>query len=94
MKSIICASLMILLFSGSSALALPGDSTEGKELHEANCTGCHDTGVYTRKDRKVQSLDALQQQMSNCGHAVGRTFTETETQNLVKYLNETFYKFQ
>jgi hypothetical protein len=26
------------------AAALPGDSAEGKRLHDANCMGCHDTG--------------------------------------------------
>ena len=24
--------------------------------NDANCMGCHDTGIYTRKDRLVQSL--------------------------------------
>jgi cytochrome c5 len=27
-----------------------GDSADGKRLHDANCMGCHDTGIYIRKD--------------------------------------------
>src|SRR4029079_236946 len=26
-----------------------------RRVHDANCMGCHDTGIYTRKDRLVQS---------------------------------------
>ena len=38
------------------AAALPGDSAEGKRLHDANCMGCHNTGIYTRKDRLIAVL--------------------------------------
>ena len=66
MKSILCVSLLILLMPSAYAAALPGDSADGKRLHDANCMGCHDTGVYTRKDRLVQSLDALKKQLASC----------------------------
>ena len=94
MKLFPCAATMMVMLASGSALALPGDSADGKQLHEANCTGCHDTSVYTRKDRAVQSMAALQKQMNNCGHATGRTYTEAEMQNMVKYLNDEFYKFE
>ena len=58
MKSILCVSLLILLMPSAYAAVLPGDSAEGKRLHDANCMGCHDTGIYTRKDHLVRSLDA------------------------------------
>ncbi len=94
MKSILCALLWVLLIPGAHAAALSGDSTDGKRLHDANCTGCHDTSVYTRKDRMVQSLDGLEQQMSNCGHVANKKFSAAETQNMIKYLNDEFYHFQ
>jgi len=72
---------------------LPGNSAEGKRLLQANCTGCHDTGVFTRKDRSVQSLDGLRQQLESCSHMAGKHFSTIETQNLIKYLNDTFYRF-
>ena len=50
MKSILGVSLLILLMPSAYAVALPGDSAEGQRLHDANCMGCHDTGIYTRKN--------------------------------------------
>ena len=29
------------------------DSAEGQRLHDANCMGCHNTSIYTRKDRLI-----------------------------------------
>jgi len=40
-----------------------GDGVEGKRLHDANCTGYHDTAIYAREDRVVRSSDALKQQL-------------------------------
>jgi cytochrome c553 len=93
-RSILGVLLLILLMSSASASELPGDSTEGKRLYDANCMGCHDTGVHTRKDRIVQSLDALKKRLGDCSHMAGKEFSATETQNLIKYLNDQFYQFR
>ena len=94
MKSILCASLsMILMMPSAHAASLPGDSADGKRLHDANCMGCHDTGIYTRKDRLVQSLDALKKQLASCSHMAKKEFSASETQNIIKYLNDQFYHF-
>ena len=63
MKSFLFVSLLVLFMPGAYAAPLPGDSANGKRLYDANCTGCHDTSVLTRKDRLVQSLDALKEQL-------------------------------
>jgi len=93
MKSILCPSLMILLIQSAYAASLPGDSTDGKSLHDASCMGCHDTGIYSRTDRAVQSLDALKEQLAGCSHMAQKKFSASETQNLIKYLNDQFYHF-
>ena len=93
MKCILYASLMILLTPIAHA-ALPGDSADGKRLHDANCMACHDTAVYTRKDRFVRSLDALKQQLEGCSHMAKKEFSAIETQNIIKYLNDRFYQFR
>ena len=85
--------LSIALAPGARA-ALEGNSAEGKRLHDASCTGCHDTQVYTRKERSVRSFDGLKQQLQNCSHMAGKQFSPIETQNLLKYLNDTFYQFR
>jgi mono/diheme cytochrome c family protein len=74
--------------------ALPGDGAQGKKLHDANCAGCHDTGVYTRPNRKIKSLAALNEQLAACSHAGPVTLTDDEQESVVRYLNEQFYKFK
>ena len=73
---------------------LPGDSVDGKRLHDANCMGCHDTSIYTRKDRLVRSLDALKSRLGSCTHMANKEFSAIETQNIIKYLNDQFYQFR
>ena len=84
---------VVLLVTASAHAALPGDAADGKRLHEAYCTGCHDTAVYTRKDHVVRSLDGLKQQLQACSHMANKEFTSAEAQNLIKYLNDRFYRF-
>ncbi len=93
MQSILRVLLLILLTPSAYAAELPGDSADGKRLHDANCMGCHDTGVFTRKDRHVGSLDALKEQLASCTHMAKKEFTAIETQNILKYLNDQFYQF-
>ena len=77
-----------------ASAALPGDSAAGKKLHDAHCMSCHDASIYTRKDRQIKSLGALGEQLNECTHAAQVTLTEAEQKNLIKYLNEQFYKFK
>lgn len=84
---------MFSLIALPAHAALPGDSTAGKKLHDANCVRCHDTSVYTRKDRHVKSSDALREQLSACSHGASLTLTDDEQKSIVKYLNDQFYKF-
>ena len=93
MKSILCVSLSILLMASAYAASLPGDSAAGKRLLDANCMACHQTGIFTRKDRKVQSLTALKEQLVACSHAAKKEFSASEMQDLLKYLNDQFYRF-
>jgi mono/diheme cytochrome c family protein len=88
--------LLIAIFSSTvvpAHAALPGDSAEGKKLHDANCVRCHDASVYTRKDRHIKSPDALREQLSACSHGAQVTLTDDEQKSIVKYLNDQFYKF-
>jgi mono/diheme cytochrome c family protein len=93
METILSLSLSILL-SSAYAAPLPGDSAEGKRLYDANCMGCHDTNVLTRKDRTLQSLDALKGRLASCAHMASKQLSESETQDLLKYLNDQFYNFR
>jgi len=55
---------------------------------------CHNASVYTRRDRQVNSLSALNQQVDGCVHGAHLTLTPDQQKSLVKYLNEQFYKFK
>ena len=93
MKRGLVVSLWVALMPSAYAEST-GDNADGKRLHDANCMGCHDTAIYTRKDRSVRSADALKQQLGECGHLVKKEFSPVETQNILKYLNDEFYHFR
>jgi len=94
MKTITYASLLVLLAPSAYAASLPGDGANGKRLVDANCMACHQTDIFTRKDRQVQSLDALKEQLVACSHAAKTDFSASEMQDLLKYLNDQFYRFE
>ena len=85
--------LITILVVGSAQASLEGNSADGKRLHDAKCVACHDTNVYTRKGRQIQSLEGLKQQMENCSHMARIELSEPEKRNIVKYLNDQFYRF-
>lgn len=93
MKRIVFLALATLLVANAHT-AVPGDGTHGQRLLQANCTGCHDSSVYTRPNRMMHSLDELKHQVEGCGHAAKKEFSSTEVQDLVKYLNDRYYHFQ
>ncbi|HZP87280.1 MAG TPA: cytochrome c [Burkholderiales bacterium] len=90
----ISAGFTIIVLTGAAHAALPGDAAAGKRLHDTYCTGCHNTSVYTRKDRSIQSLDALQAQLKGCSHMAGKELSAAEARDLLKYLNDQFYRLQ
>ena len=92
-KSLLYAAVMAPMALGALA-ATSSDKSDGKRLHDTNCVGCHDSTVYTRKTRSVNSLDALKQQLETCGHASNKGLTPIEKQHIIKYLNDSFYHFR
>lgn len=90
----------LLLATSSQSLA-SGDVDRGRELHNENCISCHanmlggdGTGIYTRPDRKIESYAALKNQVKRCKTALGAEWPEHQADDVVAYLNETFYKFK
>ncbi|MHB8744811.1 MAG: c-type cytochrome [Sulfuricaulis sp.] len=85
---------LIVVSLPAYAVDLPGNVAAGKKLYDANCTSCHTDSVYTRPDRKITSLDGLTQQIHSCGHAANVKLKQAQVDDLVKYLNTTYYKFK
>jgi mono/diheme cytochrome c family protein len=81
----------------ASAMA---DAERGKALHAEHCVSCHVSltggdanGLYTRKERKVQSLDALRAQVRRCEQNLNLTWFDDDVDAVTQYLNEQFYHY-
>ncbi|NIR59217.1 MAG: cytochrome c [Gammaproteobacteria bacterium] len=84
----------VLAWLLTGAYAQAADLEHGKTLHEANCVKCHGTEVYTRADRRIHSLEALEAQVRRCRNSLGATWSEDHIADLVHYLNHSFYHFR
>ena len=85
---------IILLLVSQGVLADADAQFQGEVLHSEKCTGCHGTEVYTRENRRVSSLTALDKQVNICmKNAAKADWTPEQTTAVVEYLNSKFYKF-
>jgi cytochrome c len=86
---------LVAMFSVNVAQAaelILGDPVKGKELHNRDCVACHDSSVYTRPNR-IKSLSGLEQQVQMCSNMLNKGYDEDAQANIVKYLNDSYYKF-
>ncbi|MGB0846338.1 MAG: c-type cytochrome [Thiolinea sp.] len=70
------------------------DAHPGKALHDANCISCHDTGVYTREDRKIGDFPKLLAQVKRCDANLGSRLFDEEIEQVADYLNKAHYKYE
>ncbi|UCB55058.1 MAG: hypothetical protein JSW45_00515 [Thiotrichales bacterium] len=76
----------------------PGKNTEklykhGNTVHSNHCLKCHTDSVYTRENRFVKSLNALGKQVVRCKNNTGAPWYDEDTEAVVHFLNEKYYKF-
>lgn len=76
------------------------DPRRGEELHRANCVACHVnmTGgdgsvLYTRHNRRVQSLSGLEAQVRRCESNLELKWFDEDIEAVVGYLNDKYYHF-
>lgn len=69
------------------------DENSGEALHQANCSKCHGTDIYTKADRKVTSLEALASRVAMCDANIGSQLFPEDLDKITTYLNDSFYKF-
>jgi cytochrome c2 len=92
---------LILPLNVMAAALLPGQAENGKKLHDSHsCISCHSqmTGgkpdlLYTRADHRVTDIGGLMKQVSGCNKMQRVGLDESEVNDVVKYLNNSFYKF-
>ncbi len=87
-----------IIISNSS---FAGDIKRGQELHDENCISCHKSmqggdgsGIYTREDRRIDSFAALTKQVKRCKTSLGVSWPEHQIEDVIAYLNDSFYKFK
>lgn len=66
---------------------------QGNKMHSEHCYKCHTDKVYTRDDRFVKSLSALGKQVVRCKDNTGAPWFDEDTDAVVYFLNEKYYKF-
>ena len=101
MKYRLVPSLLLSLgLLGLAGLAHADEPSRGKELHQANCVSCHVnmTGgdgsvLYTRNNRRVQSLTGLEAQVRRCESNLELKWFDDDIEAVTKYLNATYYHF-
>ncbi len=91
----------LLLACLSSSAASAADSQHGKTLHDANCIACHVSltggdphGLYTRNNRRIDSLSSLQTQVQRCELAQGLQWFPDDIESVAQFLDQRFYKFE
>lgn len=88
------ALLSVGLASILSTSTQAADVAQGKTLHAAKCTGCHDTGQYTRPNRIIHNVEDLHARVKFCDGAANANFSASDIDDVVAYLNADFYKFK
>lgn len=91
--TILMAAVLTLAIAPVSA----DDLAEGKALHDEKCLNCHmmddHTQLYTRKDRKVDSLKSLGGFVSSCVQNLNIDWFPEDEHKVRDYINATWYKF-
>ncbi|NOZ37124.1 MAG: hypothetical protein GXP11_03460 [Gammaproteobacteria bacterium] len=92
---------VLVLTNLLAANAHASDASNGKILHDANCIRCHKSimngdpdSIYTRKDRRINSYQGLQNQVNRCKNNIGIAWPQEQINDVVTYLNQNFYKFK
>ena len=89
-----------LILTALANPVLASDINRGKSLHDDSCIECHvsiqggdGSGIYTRPDRRIDSLPALSSQVNRCKDSMGVSWPQDQIDDVVAYLNKTYYKF-
>ena len=72
------------------------DPGRGKLLYQTHCGDCHYERVHQRDREKsaVRTLSDLRDQVARRAAQTGRPFTLEDLEDLVEYLNRSYYKLR
>ncbi|MCG6873343.1 MAG: cytochrome c [Gammaproteobacteria bacterium] len=93
--------LILLAGTASADELLAGNPESGQQLHAQYCTSCHTqqfggdgSGMYSRPDRRVNSIEALMGQVAFCVKNTAPQLTSAQVDDLVSYLNQQHYHLE
>jgi mono/diheme cytochrome c family protein len=99
MKALVIFALSTLIVTNAHAASTP-DFKAGEKLVKSQCISCHassfggdGSGIYTREYRKVRSFNGLKAQVTNCNTMLNLKWFDDDEQQVVQYLNQTYYHF-
>ena len=84
--------LLAVIVTGSPTVM--ADAARGQTLHDEHCMKCHDNSVYTRPDCFVKNREGLAKQVKRCQQSLGVKWFDDEVNDVVEYLNASFYNFE
>lgn len=91
---------LCLVILANTTILLTAHAQDGTTLHAENCIACHSamTGgdgsvLYTRDDRNVKSLEALNKQVKRCQSSLDLNWSNDQISSVQHYLNKSFYQF-
>jgi hypothetical protein len=93
MRTIVIGAVLLAAAAPAGAEMLLGDAARGHATYEANCLGCHDSSVFTRPDRHIHSLEGLIKQVGFCNTQLKRRLSDSDLNDIVQYLDKSFYHF-
>lgn len=86
--------LAALLACGWHAGALAQDAERGRVLYQTYCGGCHYERIHDGRLRpQVRNLEDLRDMVARWAPQTKRTYTLDELDDIVRYLNESHYRF-
>jgi mono/diheme cytochrome c family protein len=84
----------------AGAPAQAADLAQGEALYQQHCVSCHASltggkpeSLFTRKDRRVTSLEGLKKQVRRCELSLGLMWFADDIDNVSAYLNQRYYRF-
>jgi mono/diheme cytochrome c family protein len=78
---------------GGGPLSATADEVDAQALIDKNCTSCHGSEMYTRDERKIETLSALKTQVEACNTNLDAGMFPEEVDAVANLLNEEYYKF-
>ena len=85
--------LYLVIGYSSPTIAETDEAIDARSFVHEKCSGCHDSSVYTREDRRVDSLSRLNSQVRMCDAQLGTNLFDEDITAIVNYLNDSYYHF-